>query len=123
MNLTVDGAQRELLLHAPFAFPGEAETTCTLASGATRDLNVMTRRGRARATVQVLEVNPPVEAEVEQGDTLLLVALTAGVVVAAADGDKVTLAQWEAARADAGRTLVLGWAGSVAAVKILGGER
>lgn len=41
--------------HRPFAFPGDVEIDCTLQGGASSDFNVMTRRGRWRAEVQVLD--------------------------------------------------------------------
>lgn len=60
----LDGAGMELsctngtrtLLNKPFAlhdFPGEAAIEATLLGGPTRDLNVMVRRGRARARLQI----------------------------------------------------------------------
>ncbi|MET7279667.1 HutD family protein [Kribbella sp. NPDC005582] len=45
-----DGDVRELRPFEPFAFPGEAEVR-GVPSGPTMNLNVMTRRGRANATV------------------------------------------------------------------------
>ena len=41
--------------HVPFSFPGEIAYDCTLPEGPARDLNVMTRRGRFVADVQVLK--------------------------------------------------------------------
>ncbi|RZL95619.1 MAG: HutD family protein [Variovorax sp.] len=41
--------------HRPFAFSGDAPIDCTLLGGASSDFNVMTRRGRWRAEVQVLD--------------------------------------------------------------------
>lgn len=38
---------------APFAFPGDVAMDCTLLGGASTDFNVMSRRGRLRAEVQV----------------------------------------------------------------------
>ena len=43
------------LPHRPFAFPGDVEIDCTLQGGASSDFNVMTRRGRWSAEVQVLD--------------------------------------------------------------------
>jgi len=37
----------------PFAFPGETGVQATLVDGVTRDFNVMTRRGRCRARIDV----------------------------------------------------------------------
>lgn len=55
MALTVDGVRHELTRFEPFAFDGGASTTCEV-SAPTRDFNVMTRRGRARAEVGVHRV-------------------------------------------------------------------
>ena len=41
---------------APFAFSGDARIDCTLLGAASSDFNVMTRRGRFRASLQVLRV-------------------------------------------------------------------
>jgi hypothetical protein len=54
MTLRVDGVEHRLARHGPFAFAGDAATTCTLPGGPTRDLNVMTRRGQWQAEVSVL---------------------------------------------------------------------
>jgi environmental stress-induced protein Ves len=59
MVLVVDGRQAHLRLHEPFAFPGEAATTCELPQGRTRDLNLMTRRGRCTGSVEVLVAHGP----------------------------------------------------------------
>jgi hypothetical protein len=41
--------------HRPFAFAGDAAVDCALLGGASSDFNVMTRRGRWRAELQLLE--------------------------------------------------------------------
>jgi hypothetical protein len=40
--------------HQPFAFAGEVALDSTLLNGPTRDLNVMTRRGKVRAEVELV---------------------------------------------------------------------
>lgn len=52
MRLFVDGQRTDLAAAVPFAFPGDARTRCEIDSP-TRDLNVMTRRGEAAATLTV----------------------------------------------------------------------
>lgn len=54
-RMTLDGAQVHDLTTpcVPFAFPGEAEVAVALAGGATRDFNLMLRRGRATGGVEV----------------------------------------------------------------------
>jgi environmental stress-induced protein Ves len=39
---------------APYAFPGDVGVDCTLEGGTSEDFNVMSRRGRTRASVSVL---------------------------------------------------------------------
>jgi environmental stress-induced protein Ves len=78
--LSVDGRQHPLEPLRPFAFSGDATTTCELRDGPTRDLNVMTGRGRASATVQVLPVAGRFEARAQEDDDLLVMAVTDGVV-------------------------------------------
>lgn len=52
MRLTVDGVRTDLGRHRPFAFPGDVPTSSEIDSP-TRDLNVMTRRGEATASMTV----------------------------------------------------------------------
>jgi environmental stress-induced protein Ves len=54
-RMTLDGTQVHDLTTpcAPFAFPGEAEVAVALAGGATRDFNLMLRRGRAGGGIEV----------------------------------------------------------------------
>jgi len=44
--------------HALHAFPGDAPTRCTLLGSATRDLNLMARRGQARLRILPLRDSP-----------------------------------------------------------------
>jgi environmental stress-induced protein Ves len=53
MRLFVDGKRTDLAPAVPFAFPGDAQTRCEIDSP-TRDLNIMTRRGEAAATLAML---------------------------------------------------------------------
>ena len=57
MTLTVDGVRRELTRFEPYAFDGGSPTSCEVPLGPTRDLNVMTRRGRCRAIVEVIDID------------------------------------------------------------------
>lgn len=79
MVLTVDGRTHRLGPQDALAFPGAAETSCRVPSGPTRDLNLMTRIGRAEGTLRALAVAGRHEATVEADETLLLVALTPGL--------------------------------------------
>lgn len=55
-TMTLDGEREHALTTpcAPFAFAGEATVEVTLAGGATRDFNLMVRRGAARGGVDVV---------------------------------------------------------------------
>jgi len=54
--MTLDGERTHALTApcAPFAFAGEARVEVTLAGGATRDFNLMVRRGSATGVIDVL---------------------------------------------------------------------
>ncbi|AMM24634.1 HutD/Ves family protein [Variovorax sp. PAMC 28711] len=66
MLLAGDGVQlrgegvKHLLdtLHEPFAFSGDVAIQCTLLGGESTDFNVMSRRGRCRAEVRIVEDRP-----------------------------------------------------------------
>jgi len=53
--MTLDDGRTHALTepYTPFAFAGEAQVAVTLAGGATRDFNLMVRRGRAHGRVAV----------------------------------------------------------------------
>lgn len=94
MTLVVDGAMHQLGRFDTLAFAGEATTTCRLPSGATRDLNLMTRRGRVVGSMRAVDVAGRYEAAVDggEGGALVLVALTDGLAIEPADGSEpVTL--------------------------------
>ncbi len=74
MELVVDGWVVPLGPLDPLSFDGAADTSATLVDGPTRDLNVMTRRGRRTATLDVVDVAGAVDvAPVEGGDVLVVV--------------------------------------------------
>ncbi|MDH6710216.1 environmental stress-induced protein Ves [Kitasatospora sp. MAA19] len=92
MTLTVDGAEHLVdMPFRPFAFPGDAATDCRLPAGPVVDFNVMTRRGRVGATVDVLTA--PAAVDVPPEATVLLVCLAGGAVV----GDEAVLDRFDAA--------------------------
>ncbi|MFH9421641.1 HutD family protein [Streptomyces sp. NPDC017529] len=54
LELTVGGTRHELpACYRPFAFPGDAATECRLLDGPVVNFNVMLRRGRSVATVEM----------------------------------------------------------------------
>ncbi|HET6431398.1 HutD family protein [Dyella sp.] len=81
-HMTLDGAQGHDLTTrcAPFAFPGEAEVAVALAGGATRDFNLMLRRGRAEGGVEVWR-DPGRQAGT--ADMVLLYAVRGPIVTSA----------------------------------------
>jgi environmental stress-induced protein Ves len=89
-TMTLDGERKHALTTPcqPFAFPGEAQVGVTLAGGATRDFNLMVRRGAARGAIEVVYGPGHVDAQ----DTALL-HLARGTAfagdVACATGDTV----------------------------------
>jgi uncharacterized protein len=119
MALTVDGRRHRFGIRDPFSFDGGSETLCEVPSRS-RDLNVMTRRGRATAWVAVVEADSsdggavagPVDGAVGgavAGAETVFVCLTPSVVLAAADGTEVELDALDAAlTTDAGRLTVRG---------------
>ncbi|WP_236569974.1 HutD/Ves family protein [Streptomyces mexicanus] len=93
MELTVDGTPHTLAApYRPFAFPGDAETTCRLLGGPLVDLNVMTRRTRATAHVRI--VREGFHLDPRPTEQVVLIAL-AGTVTPAEPG--VTLGRLDAA--------------------------
>jgi environmental stress-induced protein Ves len=58
----------------PFAFRGDWDVDCTLVGGAVEVLNVMTRRGRAGARVEIREAGAPALVRKAAGETLVVYA-------------------------------------------------
>ena len=54
MDLVIDGVSRKVPRFSPIAFAGESDVEARLSQGPTMDLNVMTRRGRVDAHVDLL---------------------------------------------------------------------
>lgn len=86
--LSVDGVEHALRLHQPFTFSGDSDTTAAI-SGPTVDLNVMTRRGRCAATMEVVHLvdGEPISLP---ADADLLVAVLAGTVSLSSAGETVS---------------------------------
>jgi len=79
----------------PFAFAGDAEVVATLTDGPIVDLNVMSRRGRARHVVSRREVTRACEL-VAAGDVMLAVVETGELTM-----DDARLGAGDAVRCDA----------------------
>jgi uncharacterized protein len=86
MILTVDGATHRLGPGESLAFSGAADTSCRVPSGPTRDLNLMTRNGRADGSLQAVTVAGEYETALGKGESVVLVALTPGLSLEHAGG-------------------------------------
>lgn len=129
MVLTVDGTARAVGPLSPFAFPGDAATDCLLKAGAVRNVNVMTRRGRATARVRLVTVGTARETELPYaaGETLLVLAVTEGIVMAATEGiaaatpggHETALGRLDCVRHEGPGPLTLRGDGAVAEIRII----
>lgn len=120
MVLTVDGTPQLVEPLRPFAFSGDATTDCLLKAGAVRDMNVMTRRGRATAQVRIISVAAGQGAELAcaEGETLLAMAATEGITVGGSDGRETALGRLDCVRHEGAGALSLGGEGVVAGIRI-----
>jgi environmental stress-induced protein Ves len=81
MSLQLSGVEHDLTPFEPFHFDGAAQVRCRV-SGPTRDLNIMTRRDRATATVSVehaTDEQPPLM--LPKADPLVIVCLDGTVTI------------------------------------------
>lgn len=81
-------------LQSPFAFRGDSTTRCRLIEGSVKVFNVMTRRGKFKATVEVTAGRKAASAA--SGETLIAV-------------DLASLDAWilDASQADVGRAVMI----------------
>jgi uncharacterized protein len=89
MDLVIDGVEHLLGLHEPFTFDGASRTSCRLPSGPTRDLNVMTRRGRQSAAVAIIDLSETQPLPVAVGQ--VLVHLSGSALVVGEEGSRTSL--------------------------------
>ncbi|MFG2469730.1 HutD family protein [Streptomyces canus] len=120
MVLTVDGTAHPVGPLSPFAFSGDAATDCRLEAGAVRNVNVMTRRSRATATVRIVSVAAAQEADMAcaAGETLLVMAVTEGIAVGGRDSRETRLGRLDCVRHEGPAALTLRGDGMVAGVRI-----
>ena len=71
---SVDFEQRIDRPLEPFAFRGDWDVDCTLVAGPVEVLNVMTRRGRAAARIEIREVTAPALVRKDARGTLIAYA-------------------------------------------------
>ncbi|GAB3833264.1 HutD family protein [Kribbella italica] len=99
LSLELQGIEHILTPYEPFRFDGAIEVRCRVA-GPTRDLNVMTRRGQAHATVAVEHLVPgQAPLALPKADPLVLVCL-AGSVTLRATNASVALTVGDVAELD-----------------------
>lgn len=125
MVLTVDGTPHPVGPLSPFAFSGDAATDCRLEAGAVRDMNVMTRRGRATAHVRIVTVAAARGAEMvcAAGETLLVMAVTEGIAVGRPDRRETALGRLDSVRHEGPGPLTLRGDGTVAEIRITAAHR
>ncbi|MEU5897023.1 HutD/Ves family protein [Streptomyces venezuelae] len=115
MLLTVSGTRQRVAPLTPFAFPGDAPTDCHLPNGPVRNLNVMTRRGRAAARVRIVTVTATAEAVSGPDEILLVMPLTEGLALVAPD---TALARLDCARRTGPGAVGLRGEGTLAEIRI-----
>jgi len=113
MTLHEQGRRIDLVRHQPFVFAGERAIEATVASGATLDFNVMTRRRRARHVVRLESIGRQVSLAAAVGKTIALFALENGLTV---DGEQ--LRAYDTAIVTASRVAIAAASGVVAALVI-----
>ena len=91
LRLTIGGTPHEVQLYQPVLFDGGSRTSCELPVGATRDLNIMTRRNRVSAQLEILDISPGAPVTTAASPTVALVTLTGPVVVSSGDIDIASL--------------------------------
>ncbi|MEV7739303.1 HutD family protein [Streptomyces sp. NPDC088921] len=120
MVLTVDGTPHPVGPLSPFAFSGDAATDCRLKAGAVRNVNVMTRRSRATATVRIITAatSPGTEMACATGETLLVMAVTEGIAVSGPDRRETMLGRLDCVRHEGPAALTLRGEGTVVGIRI-----
>jgi environmental stress-induced protein Ves len=87
--------------HVPFRFDGGVPASCTVAGGASQDLNLMVRRDAATAECEVLDVAGRLALAPVPGASRLIVALAEGITVRSG-GQAAALGRWDTACFDVG---------------------
>jgi uncharacterized protein len=117
MVLTVGTTTRALTRFVPFGFDGGLATSCRIPDGPTRDLNIMTRRDRCRASVQVIELAGP--TTFEPPGARLVVSLAHRLRVWCDAAGEVSLDRFDVVRVGAGASVALHGTAPVAVIEIV----
>jgi environmental stress-induced protein Ves len=118
MSLTVAGVTHELTGLAPWMFDGSLATSCAVAQGPTRDLNVMTRRGRCQATVEIIDVDGSVTLPLAEGATQFLIPLRGQISVERGAVPALVLDRYDLLRLGDARRLTVRGVGPIAHIEI-----
>ena len=119
MRLTIDGTPHELSSQRPLRFAGESVTTCAVPDGPTRDLNVMTRRGRLAATMEFVDVGSAQPLATNGSDALVLLAVIGRVEVSSPSHGRVVLEAMDGVESVGPAPIGVYGAGVVAVVRVL----
>ena len=116
MELVIDGAVHVLGLHESLSFDGASQASCSLPTGPTRDLNVMTRSDRLSAAVAVRDLSETRPIAVSGSQVVVL--LTGSGMVAGADESQAHLEPLDAVCPSAIHVRLVTGSGKVAVVRI-----
>lgn len=118
MVLAVDSTDYRLTPATPFAFPGESTVSCRLPAGPIRGINVMTRRGRAAASVTVLDVEAHRDITVHPGEILLTFALSGQLALSVSELAPVALERLDAVCLGEPGSIRMQGSGTIAEIRI-----
>lgn len=119
MTLTLGATTRELSRFEPFGFSGDVSASCSVPSGPTRDLNIMTRRDRFRAAVEVIDIGASTTCHVPGGAGVHLFIPLPGRLDATVDGgDGITLRSYDVLRVRRAGTVQFSGSAHLACVEI-----
>jgi environmental stress-induced protein Ves len=96
VELAVGGVVKTLSQYEPVGFPGDVPVSARLLAGPARDLNVMTRRDRVRASVRVEAIGPLLAVNAPRDETLVMVVLRGQVSAMRATSFGTTLGAHDA---------------------------
>jgi environmental stress-induced protein Ves len=73
VRMTIDGQTQQWEIGAGAAFPGEADVRVEVLKGPTRNLNLITRRGRCKGSIALHRLNEPLSLGGGRGPVAVLV--------------------------------------------------
>jgi environmental stress-induced protein Ves len=102
VTLEIDGRARAMAPLDVVAFAGESAVSASLSSGPARDLNLMLRRGRVKATMeaQVLDAERPLAMD----DSLIVLCAIDGSLAVVSGGTRVVLETLDSAVIEPGES-------------------